>query len=461
MNRAKRLYILLGVLVVVCAGAFLALHAEEQQEEIETSGETVFEIDVDQVQELSWTCGDETFAFHRDDTWLYDSDEAFPVDEEKITQLLEQFEAFNAAFVIRDVEDYSQYGLEEAECTIHITTEDQSYEILVGDYSTMDSQRYVSTGDGNVYLAVNDPMDYYDVELSDLIDNDEVPLFDEVTDLTFTGTEDYSVYYQEDSTATYSSADVYFTGTGSDTLPLDTDRVEDYLDAMTGLDLTNYVTYNVTEEQLQTYGLDDPELTVTMDYVDSEDNADTFVLHVSRLPEERNAEETEESDEEEEITAYVRVGESQIVYQITSQEYTSLMAASRSDLRHQQVFWAEFTDIAQIDISLEGEDYTITSEGSGESRTYWYQEEELDVAEIQSAVENLTAQEFTDEKATQQEEISLILHLDSENVPQVSLQFYRYDGSNCLAVVDGQPVCLVARSAVVDLMEAVRTIVLN
>lgn len=41
------------------------------------------------------------------------------------------------------------------------------------------------------------------------------------------------------------------------------------------------------------------------------------------------------------------------------------------------------------------------------------------------------------------------------------MQFYRYDGASCLAVVDGEPVSLVARSAVVDLMEAVRAIVLN
>lgn len=41
----------------------------------------------------------------------------------------------------------------------------------------MDSQRYVSIGDGNVYLAVNDPMDYFDVTLSDMILNDETALF--------------------------------------------------------------------------------------------------------------------------------------------------------------------------------------------------------------------------------------------------------------------------------------------
>ena len=36
-----------------------------------------------------------------------------------------------------------------------------------------------------------------------------------------------------------------------------------------------------------------------------------------------------------------------------------------------------------------------------------------------------------------------------------------YDGTNCLAVVDGTPVSLVARADVVDLIEAVNEIVLN
>ena len=47
-------------------------------------------------------------------------------------------------------------------CAITIGTEAQTYEILLGDYSAMDDQRYVSFGDGNVYLAVSDPMDQYD-----------------------------------------------------------------------------------------------------------------------------------------------------------------------------------------------------------------------------------------------------------------------------------------------------------
>ena len=43
----------------------------------------------------------------------------------------------------------------------------------------------------------------------------------------------------------------------------------------------------------------------------------------------------------------------------------------------------------------------------------------------------------------------------------MEIRLYRYDGSNCLAVVDGAPVSLVTRSLVVDLVEAVHGIVLK
>ena len=125
------------------------------------------------------------------------------------------------------------------------------------------------------------------------------------------------------------------------------------------------------------------------------------------------------------------------------------MAGSYNDLRHQAVFWGNFEDITQLDISLEGTLYTITAQGDGDDRTYTYQEEELDLADLQDALEALEAAEFTDEAPDQQEEIGLTLYLDQEAFPQVQIQLYRYDGTNCLAVVDGEPVSLVPRSQVV------------
>ena len=100
---------------------------------------------------------------------VYDYDDSFPVDEEKINELLSQFEAFGVSFIIEDVEDFGQYGLNDPVCTINIGTEDQEYTVLLGDYSAMDSERYVSIGDGNVYLVQNDPLDSFDAELSDCL----------------------------------------------------------------------------------------------------------------------------------------------------------------------------------------------------------------------------------------------------------------------------------------------------
>ena len=53
------------------------------------------------------------------------------------------------------------------------------------------------------------------------------------------------------------------------------------------------------------------------------------------------------------------------------------------------------------------------------------------------------------------------LYLTDDNFPTVEITLYRQDGTYCLAQVDGQPVCLVERSAVVTLTEAIRAIVLG
>lgn len=473
MKRAKRIYVLLGILAVACIGTFLVMRVEEKKEQIKNSDEIVLEVSGDSVTSLAWEYEDTALAFHKGDSWLYDDDEAFPVDEDKVAELLSQFEAFGVSFIIGNVEDYAQYGLDDPVCTISLSTEDESYEILLGDYSAMDSQRYISIGDGNVYLAAEDPFEDFEIGLSDMIKHDETPYFDSVTGVTFAGEESYSLTYEENSTDTYCEEDVYFTRKDGQNLPLDTSRVDSYLDSISSLGLTDYVTYNATEEELQSYGLDAPELSVTVDYTyeneEEEEVSDTFVLHVSRDPEEKKeAEEAAEKEDEEdssseteEITAYVRVGESQIVYQITGDEYENLMEAAYDDLRHKEVLTADFADVMQIDITLEGNSYTITSEEEDEEKTWYYQEEELDIVELRSTIKALNADSFTSEQATEKEEIRFTVSLDNENYPQVEIVLYRYDGSFCLAEVDGETVSLVARSDVVDLIEAVNAIVLN
>ena len=353
MKRYKRLYVVLAVLLAACIATFALSRYKAQKEQIQTSGETILSISADEVESLSWDYDGQTLSFHRDGAWSYDDDAAFPVDAEQMNLLLEPFAAFGAAFIIEDVDDLGQYGLDNPVCTIRITAGGETHTIQLGDYSKMDAQRYVSIGDGNVYLAAHDPLDEFDVTLDELIDQDDIPAFGQVSELRFSGAENYAVSYQEDGGNTYREDDVYFTERDGAQVPLDPDRVEDYLQAIQSLSLTDCVTYSANDDDLQSCGLDSPELTIEVAY-DGEDGASgTFTLNVSRDPDERAAEAPADGESEEEVTAYARVGQSKLLYQITGAEYEALMAASYDALRHQEVLPAALEDISQVDMTLE------------------------------------------------------------------------------------------------------------
>lgn len=470
MRKATKLYALLGVLLVVCITAFAISRYEEKKEQIKNSGEVILEIPTESVTALSWTNESGTFSFTKDETWVYDEDNAFPVDEEKINDLLEQFTSFAAAFAIDDVEDFAQYGLDEPICTIHITADEESYTVELGDFSKMDEQRYVSIGDGKAYLVSHDPLDEFDAVLRDMILDDTIPEFDTAEQIEFSGSENYTIIRDEDGKSICVD-DIYFT----DGQPLDTDNVDAVLSAIQSLSLTNYVSYNVTDEELTTFGLDDPELTVKMEYStrDDDENVEdsgTLLLRISRNPEEITAyEEAVEKDEDDlpDVTCYVRVGQSQIVYEISQSVYDQLTAVSYDTLRHQNLFTADFDMVTSIDVALSGENYTFTynppedKDDEDAEGTWTYNGEEFDVYDLKTALRAISASSFTDETPTGQEEISLTVHLDNEDFPTFTLTLYRLDGTNCIATVDGKPVALVSRSKTVDLIEAVNELTLG
>ena len=466
-KKQRTLCILLGVFALVCIAAVLVSRHEEKVEQIKNSGETILAIPTDTVTALSWTNEDGTFSFTKDGAWVYDGDSAFPVDEEKISNLLSQFENFTAAFVIDDVEDYAQYGLDEPVCTIHITAGEESDTVELGDFSKMDEQRYISIGDGKAYLVSHDPLDEFGAVLRDLIRDDTIPEFDTVKQIAFSGEESYTISYDEDGTSICAD-DVYFT----DGTPLDTDTDNEWLTALRSLDLTNYVSYSATGEELQTFGLDNPALTVALDYSSADQDGNdtdsgTLILHLSQNPEELaayNEAVDADADELPSVTCYARVGDSQIVYQISDYAYTELTAVSYDTLRHQKLFTADFTAVTSVDVTLEGETYTFTytpPEDESAEGTWTYKDTTFDVYDLRAALQALTASSFTNESPGGQEEISLTVHLDTESFPTFTLALYRYDGETCLAAVDGNPVAFIPRTQAVALAESVRAIVLG
>lgn len=485
MKRLRKLYILVGVLVVAAIGVFAMSRYEEKKEQIKNSGEIILTIVPDSVKELSWKNESGELSFHKEGEkrWLYDKDENFPASSEKIQEMLELFSEFGVSFIIENVEDFGQYGLDKPVCTIRLKTADEKeYDIMLGDFSKMDSERYVFIGGGkDVYLAKKDPLDLFNAVLEDMTKHDKIPSFEKADGIRFEGKEKGNIVRREESHDSYCSDDIYFLEKDGSYLPLDTVRTGDYLRSLKNAELKNYVTYHATEEELKKYGLTAPELKLTVGYTekdkDGKETSDTVTISVGRTEEqkEKAAKEAEketkedkdgseeEADKKKETAAYARVGDSGILYELSEAAYKKLMDISYNTLRHQDVLSADENIIKEMDITLEDKKYTITSkmgEKKKDERTYYYQGKELENNDIRLTLKKLKADSFTDEQPTGKLEIGVTVHLEHENFETVQVDLYRYDGKNCLAVVDGKPVCFVPRSQVSNLMEAVYAVVL-
>lgn len=456
MGKAAKLYALLGVLVVLCAAAFAVSRHEEKKEQIKATGEAILEIPTDGVTNLSWVNDSGSFSFTKGESWHYDDDPAFPVDETKINNLLSLFQSFRAAFSIENPEELTQYGLDDPVCTISVTAQGQTHTLLLGDYSKMDQQRYLSLGDGNVYLAEQDPLEEFDAVLDDLILDDTIPTLGTVEEIAFQGSTQYTVLRREDGKS-LCAQDVYFTEDG----PLDITLVENWLTNIQGLSLTEDVNYNADQAALAAYGLDNPELTAT---VFGEEGSVT--LSLSRNPEEMAAynQALEQEQTLPTVHCYARVDTSQIVYEIPQSTYDKLTAVDYNTLRHQKLFTAEFASVTAIDVTLAGESYRLTyspPEEEDQEGTWLYGDKTFAPYTLRTALCSLAAQEFTADPAQGQEEIRLVLTLDSEDFPTLTLTLYRHNGTTCLATVDGTPTAYVTRTQTVDLIEAINQIILD
>lgn len=457
MKRTTKLLALCGVLLALCIAFVAVLGIEQKQEDIRAEEAVILSLSAEDIQSIAWDTDGEGLAFHRDgEGWVYDDDAAFSVSTDAMEKLLANFDALSSAFVIENVENYGDYGLDDPQTTITLTTAAATHTLHLGDFSAMDQQRYLDMGDGKVYLMQEDPLDYVDLTLGDLLAHDDSPTFPTVQSITLSGAENYTILCDPENGSTVTD-DMYFAQRSGKLQVLNDEYVTDLLNALTLLELSDYVTYSASVNDLAACGLDDPALTLTVSYLDREDAQQTFTVHIGLDAEDVAA---AAKDEEVEIAKYVRVGDSSIIYTLDAADYEVLEACGYDDLRYKEVLLADFAVVTAVDVTLEGEKHRFTADGEDDERVWLLDGEEVDFAGAEAALTALTADSFTDDDPTGKEEISLTVYLDNEDFPQIEIALYRHDGQLCLAQVDGESVSLVSRSDVMELVEAIQMLVL-
>ena len=463
MKRKKTLLIAGGALVALVAAIGIESVIQKHVDDIQTTDEVIIQVVPENLSTMSWEYEGNSLEFKQEDgTWYSTDDSEFPVDQDEIADFLSNFEEVHASFIIDDVEDYSQYGLSEPQCTIEMATEEDALTISLGDYSPMDSKRYVSIGDGRVFLIDDDLLEYITTDRDDFMENDNIPYYSYYESIEVSGANNLDIVYEPDEVYTYTDTNKYYLLEDDSHKALSTNLVKSFISNLTQADLLAYETYTADEEALAEYGLDDPALTIAVkeyEDPDSDSSASTDSDSEEETPNSYTV--TIGRPDENSSTCYLRYNDSSIIYIMDSSLYDTLTEASYDTLRPTAVVLMDWSQVSAVDLTIDGENYTVDFTAGRNETTYAIGEEEVDFSAVTDAIDALSISEFSEEEPAKSEEITVTIHQDNEDYPEVSFTIYQYDGENCLVTFDGQPMGLVERSLAVDLTEAVNTIVLG
>lgn len=339
MKRGKKLIALLVVLGLLVGSSVLIPKIFPEETETTTVAEntstSILTLDAENVSALSWTYEDETMNFlYADGTWTNADDSVFPVDSLYLDTMITDLSDLIVTKTIDEPDDLADYGLDEPICSITVT-EAATTEILIGDANAVGGSRYISIGDGKVYLAESTLLNDFSYTLFDLIEFEEIPSMYNLVDLIVTTADrEYEVASKtsDDTTTWYHYED-------GNQIVIDTDLAESFVDTIASMSWTSCLDYNVTEENLETYGLATPIMSVTATYenyssedtgeVDEDGNAiyetittsDTFSLEIGQTVD---------------GYCFARIPGSNMVYWIEESIFTTLADTAVEDLQAEE-----------------------------------------------------------------------------------------------------------------------------
>ena len=466
MKRQKRLIVLSGVLVVCVAGAVVIsrIDFEEKMTGTET---TIVDVDSADITKLSWNYEDEVSFTREDDEWKYESDDKMAVDQELLDEIAENLSNITSDKMVEEVQSLGVYGLSEPQYNITVETEDETYEIAVGDETFSDGEVYISIGDDYVYLTDAGLIDDISYSLLDCVQKEEIPEMESISSVSVNNEDTLDIVYAEDSGYCYSDAYTYYLKDGESYQNLDNENTESMFTTMSEFAWEECVDYYAEDSELSSYGLDEPDAEVSIVYTPAEEEDDS-----------ENADSDEQTFSYEVGTAdgayYAKLTDSNIVYSISEDVYNAAVDAAYDELKPDEVVLLDWDTVDSVEIELDGNVYTVDIESNEDDEyTYTFGDSEIEFQDVLDQLSDITIPEEStedDETSVPEEkpalsnnktELSLTFHRNTEEYSTVEVVFYQYNGSYCIAALNGDELNYVDRSAVVNLKEAVNSVILD
>lgn len=437
--------VVLGVLCAAYEGVnfYVTSQEEKETEENDTSVDLV-SLEADDITAVSFTADQNKVEFDKkDDSWTEKSDANFPVNQDTVDSAVKGVASLTADQEISDVEDMSQYDLDNPQNTITLTTADGDTSLQIGMESS-NNQYYVKKEDDdkNVYLVSSSSIEPF---MGTLYDFAESGTFPSVTSATIT---DVKVDKENSYELTQDADNLFWNvSDGKTTEKADTTKAGTVTSAVGSLAYDKFVDYNCTDDSK--YGFDDPYAVITVKYTeeeavesdeDSEESTDadteesTTDEAAADTSEDADASDEDSSEDEQETQTvektltiyvgdetgddrYVKVDDSKEVYTITKDSLTDILDSTMSDFYNLTVSYVSSNDLDSLEVQSADGDHTInivTETVKAED------EDTTDESSTETSDESSTDTDSSDESSSDDEEetTTTTYKLDSEDLDE-------------------------------------------
>lgn len=274
MKKKKRVIVLisLAVLLALLVGAYISLKSYniEQAEESETEDSSVIvtSIPKEDIIAFSYLSEGKKMEFKKDaDTWKYEEDKNFPVDQIKAEELADRFSQVKALRDLGQLENLDEYGLEDASNQITVTQKDGTESIFyVGSQNTTTGYYYMYMDNPqHIYTVDSSMIGAFEGKLYDLAADDSLPSIPvgSVKTVEITQKEKKLVLASsQDDSATWSVKDE----TGKEVQADDTKTMR-LFENLTSLNYKDYIDYDCKD--LDKYGLKESAGSLKIEYTET------------------------------------------------------------------------------------------------------------------------------------------------------------------------------------------------
>ena len=308
-KKSVNLITAVGVLIVLSGAyvgvkAYVAKQEAADTESTEEENPEIISIASADVKSIKFVIDKKEVTFEKDgDSWVKSDETAFPVDQDKIDTLVSSLSSIKAERTLENVEDASEYELDQPENTITVTTEDgETTVIQLGMENDSTSQEYIDLNkdSSTVYVVSNSTFSSFEGTLYDFAKSGAFPTIDSstVSKISVDG-KDSSYVVEKDENNFWN-----ITGDG-ETEKADSAKATSLASALSSMAYSSYVNYNCAEDEFSQYGLDKPYAEIIVDYqeevekepTDDENEAENGDEEVSEASEDENqGDETADSE---------------------------------------------------------------------------------------------------------------------------------------------------------------------